>query len=59
MLNCWAWFLVFLSMKFEQLAQDLDTGPIQTFTHNFRIYSLHYQQTTPCFDLHFINLLTY
>lgn len=59
MLNRWVWFLVFLSMKLEQLAQDLDTVPIQTLTHNFRIYTLHYQQTTACFDQQFLNLLTY
>lgn len=43
MLNHWAWWLVFISTKFEQLAQDLDTVPIQTFFHNFSIYILHYQ----------------
>lgn len=46
-------------MKFEQLAQDLDTVPIQTFIHNFRVYSFHYQQKTPHFDQQLLNLLTY
>lgn len=56
MLNHWSWFLPFLPTKFEQ-DQDLDTVPTQTFPHSFRICSLHYSQTAPCFDQQFINLL--
>lgn len=57
MLSHWSWFLPFIPIKFEQLDQDPDTVPNQTFAHNFRIRSLHYSQTALIFDQQFINLL--